>query len=83
MRKLTLWQAVAISTQFGFLLAASVLVGMALGWLLDRWTGVGLAAVVVGAMIGMISGVYSVVRLVQGLVKPEAPEPQDTRESQE
>ena len=81
MRKLTLWQAVAISTQFGFLLAASVLVGIVLGWLIDRWTGVGTVAVLVGAMLGMISGVYSVVRLVQSLVKPDAP--QETRESED
>jgi F0F1-type ATP synthase assembly protein I len=78
MRKLTLWQAVAISTQFGFLMAASVLVGMAAGWLLDRWTGVGLIAVVVGAMLGMIAGVYSVVRLVQAFMQAEKPPPAGT-----
>src|SRR5438874_537731 len=33
MRELTIWQAVAISTQFGFVLAAAVLVGLGLGWL--------------------------------------------------
>jgi F0F1-type ATP synthase assembly protein I len=78
MRKLTLWQAVAISTQFGFLLAASVLVGILLGWLVDKWTGVGTIAVLVGALLGMIAGVYSIIRLVQTLVKTgaEADEPQ-------
>ncbi len=74
MRKLTLWQAVAISTQFGFLLAASVLVGTGLGWLVDKWTNVGVIAVLVGALLGMVSGVYSVIKLVQTLTKPEQPD---------
>jgi F0F1-type ATP synthase assembly protein I len=69
MRKLTLWQAVAISTQFGFLLAVSVLLGVGLGWLVDSWTQVGAIAYLLGALLGMVSGVYSVVRLVQTFLK--------------
>src|SRR5437762_6672433 len=52
MRELTLWQAVAISTQFGFLLAASVLIGLGLGWLVDSWTQIGPIAYLVGALPG-------------------------------
>lgn len=70
MRRLTLWQAVAISSQFGILLAVSVLVGTGLGWLVDQWTGVGSVAYLVGALLGMISGIVSVVRLVQAFLKP-------------
>ena len=77
MRKLTLWQAVAISTQFGFLLAASVLVGTLLGWLVDRWTSIGTIAILIGALLGMISGVYSIIRLVQTLVRNQQAEPTD------
>jgi len=73
MRRLTLWQAVAISTQFGFLLAAAVFVGSALGYLVDRWTGGPPVGVFVGALIGMISGIYSVVRLVQAFMTPNPP----------
>jgi F0F1-type ATP synthase assembly protein I len=69
-RKLTLWQAVALSTQFGFLLAASVFIGFGLGWLVDRWTGIGAIAYLLGALLGMVSGVYSVVQLVQKFLKP-------------
>ena len=69
MRRLTLWQAVAISTQFGFLLAASVLIGLALGWLVDSWTRVGALAYLVGALVGMIAGIFSVVKLVQGVLR--------------
>ncbi len=69
MRRLTLWQAVAISTQLGFLLAVSVLVGFALGWVVDQWTGVGAAAYVVGALLGMLAGIYSVVKLVQEFLR--------------
>ena len=73
MRKLTLWQAVAISTQFGVLLAVSVFIGFALGWLVDRWTGVGAISYLLGALLGMISGIYSVVRLVQGVLQATEP----------
>ena len=69
MRKLTIWQAVAISTQFGFLLAASVLVGLGLGWLVDSWTHVGPIAYLLGALLGMASGVFSVVKLVNTFLK--------------
>lgn len=74
MRKLTLWQAVAISTQFGFLLAASVLVGIGLGWLVDQWTGVGAIAYLVGALLGLAAGVSSVVKLVRSLAEPTEPD---------
>jgi F0F1-type ATP synthase assembly protein I len=69
MRRLTLWQAVAISTQFGFILAVSVAVGLFLGWLVDRWTQVGPIVYLVGAMIGFASGVYSVVKLARAFLK--------------
>ena len=70
MRKLTLWQAVAVSSQFGFILAASVLVGLGLGWLVDSWTQVGPIAYLGGALLGMASGIFSAVKLVQTAVKP-------------
>ncbi len=69
MRKLTLWQAIAISTQFGFIMAASVLVGLGLGWLVDSWTHVGPLAVVVGALLGMASGIASAVKLVRTFLR--------------
>ena len=69
MRELTLWQAVAISTQFGFLLAASVLIGLVLGWLVDSWTQIGAIAYLVGALLGLVSGVFSVVKLVQTFLR--------------
>ncbi|MBX5491955.1 MAG: AtpZ/AtpI family protein [Chloroflexi bacterium] len=65
MRRLTIWQALAISSQFGILLAASVLVGFGLGWLVDKLTGVGAIAYFVGATLGMVAGVYSMVKLVR------------------
>jgi F0F1-type ATP synthase assembly protein I len=73
MRKLTLWQAVAISTQFGFLLAASVLIGLGLGMVVDSWTHVGPIAYLVGALLGMGSGVYSVIKLVNTFLRKKPP----------
>ncbi|HEY7062432.1 MAG TPA: AtpZ/AtpI family protein [Chloroflexota bacterium] len=75
MRKLTIWQAVAISTQFGFVLAASVLVGLGLGLLVDRWTHVGAIAYLVGALLGMASGIASIVKLVNTFLRKD---PTDT-----
>ncbi len=69
MRKLTLWQAVAVSSQFGFILAASVLVGFGLGWLVDRAFHVGPLAYFLGATLGMVAGIYSMVKLVSGFMR--------------
>jgi len=69
MRKLTLWQAVALSTQFGFILAAAVAVGLFLGWVADHWWQLGVMAYLVGALIGFASGVYSVVKLARTFSK--------------
>ncbi len=69
MRKLTVWQALAVSTQFGFLLAMSVLVGFALGWLVDRWTHVGPVALFVGALLGLAAGTYSIVKLTKAFLQ--------------
>jgi F0F1-type ATP synthase assembly protein I len=68
-RRLTIWQALAISSQFGFLLAAAVLVGFGLGWLIDRWTGVGVIAYFVGATLGMVAGIYSMIKLVRAFLQ--------------
>ena len=69
MRRLTLWQAVALSTQFGFILAVSVAVGLFLGWLVDHWFAVGVLPYFIGAMLGLVSGIYSVARLAQTFLK--------------
>jgi F0F1-type ATP synthase assembly protein I len=68
-RQLTIWQALAISSQFGVLLAVSVLIGFGLGWLVDRWLGVGPIAYFVGATLGMVSGVWSMVKLVRLVIR--------------
>jgi len=73
MRELTILQAVAISTQFGFLLAASVLIGLGLGMLVDHWTHVGVIAYLAGAMLGMASGVASVIKLVNTFIRKKPP----------
>jgi F0F1-type ATP synthase assembly protein I len=75
MRELTILQAVAISTQFGFVLATSVLVGLGLGLLVDRWTGVGAIAYLAGAMLGFVAGVFSIVKLINTFLrkKPQKP----------
>jgi len=73
MRELTILQAVAISTQFGFVLATSVLVGLGLGLLVDRWTHVGAIAYLVGAMLGFVSGVFSIVKLINTFLRKKPP----------
>ena len=73
MRELTILQAVAISTQLGFLLAASVLIGLGLGMVVDSWTHVGPIAYLVGGLLGMASGVASVVKLVNTFLRKKPP----------
>jgi F0F1-type ATP synthase assembly protein I len=71
MRGLTLWQAVAISTQLGIALAVSVFVGLGLGWLVDSWTHVGVIAWLIGALLGLVAGTVSIVQLAQAMVRPD------------
>jgi len=67
--QITIWQALAIASQFGILLAVSVFVGFGLGWLVDRWTGIGPIALFVGATLGMVAGIWSMVKLVRTFLR--------------
>ena len=73
MRELTILQAVAISTQFGFLLAASVLIGLGLGMVVDSWTHVGPIAYLVGGLLGFASGIASIIKLVNKFIRTKPP----------
>ena len=55
-------------------LVAGVLVGCAIGWLLDRWLGISPWGLIAGLLLGFAAGVLNVMRAA-GLVPPNAPGP--------
>jgi len=57
-------------------LVAGVLVGAALGWLIDRWLGIAPWAMIVFLLLGFAAGVLNVMRAA-GVVPPNTLDPPD------
>ena len=71
MRNLTIWQAVAYASELGFALAATVLLGTGAGYLADQWMRNDAPVfTIVGSMLGLAAGTYSIVRLAQVITRP-------------
>jgi F0F1-type ATP synthase assembly protein I len=52
-------QALAVASQLGFLIAAAVLIGILAGSFLDARLGTSPLFLIVGAILGTVSGIYS------------------------
>ncbi|MGE5619379.1 MAG: AtpZ/AtpI family protein [Sphingomonadaceae bacterium] len=72
MRNLRVWQAVAVASQLGFVLAAAVAIGLFAGWYLDSIMYTSPVFVVIGALIGMAAGLYSCARIVRDMQRSES-----------
>jgi ATP synthase protein I len=59
-------------------LVAGVLLGAAIGWLLDRWLGISPWGMIVFLLLGFIAGVLNVMRAA-GVVQANRMDPPDTR----
>jgi ATP synthase protein I len=59
-------------------LVAGVLVGAAIGWLLDRWLGLSPWGMIVFLLLGFTAGVLNVMRTA-GVVPPNRLDPPDSR----
>src|SRR5581483_10487768 len=56
-RNLTIWQAVAYASELGVTLAATVLVGTGVGYLLDQWLRNGAPVfTIIGSLLGLAAG---------------------------
>ena len=72
MRNLTIWQALAYASELGFALAVTVLVGTGLGYLADQWMrNEAPVLTILGSMVGLAAGTYSIVRLGQAITRPK------------
>jgi F0F1-type ATP synthase assembly protein I len=67
-RNLTVWQALIVASQLGFVLAAGVAIGLLAGWYLDSVTHTSPLFTMLGALLGMISGLYSCVQIVRDVL---------------
>lgn len=57
--------ALGLASGIGFQFAAAVLVGLALGWLVDQAAHTTPWALLLGLVLGIAAGVYGVVRLAR------------------
>jgi len=62
----TPWQGAAYAMRIGSELVAALIVGVGLGWLLDRWLGTGPWLMILFFFVGGAAGVMNVYRLVEG-----------------
>lgn len=62
-------EALAVGSQLAILLAAAVVVGIFGGSLLDRQFGTSPLFLVVGSIVGMVAGIYSVVKTTKFLIE--------------
>lgn len=70
-RNLSVWQAVAIATELGLALAIGVVLGLLLGRFLDERLGLQVPVfMLLGALLGLASGVFSFARMVQFVTRP-------------
>ncbi len=71
MQNLSIWQAVAIATELGIALAVGVLIGLFLGHVVDDRLGLQYPVfMLLGALIGLASGVYSFAKMVRIATRP-------------
>ena len=64
-------QALAVASQLALLMGACVVVGLVGGFFLDRWLGTSPLFLIVGSILGMVAGIYSVAkttRFVLGVI---------------
>ncbi|MGI5835249.1 MAG: AtpZ/AtpI family protein [Chloroflexota bacterium] len=65
MKRLTTWQALIVASQLGFVLAASVGIGLYAGWYLDSVLNTSPVFAIIGALAGMVAGILSCVQIVR------------------
>ena len=71
MRNLTIGQAAAIASYLGIMLAVSVLIGTFVGLWLDGQFATGFPVfTILGALMGLVSGVGSMSRLIPRMTRP-------------
>lgn len=68
MRNLSVWQALIVASQLGFVLAAGVTVGLFAGWYLDSITHTSPLFIMLGALLGMIAGLYGCAQMVRDVL---------------
>jgi len=62
-------------TSVGLILPSSIAVGLFLGYFLDRWLGTDPWLLLVFTVLGVVSGLLSLLRAVRKQLKDEPPEP--------
>jgi len=61
----TTWQAIGMVSGLGIQMVACVVVGLIIGKAVDRWLGSGPWFAVGGIVVGMLTGLWSVWRMVR------------------
>jgi len=65
MRNLSVWQAVVVASQVGFVMAAAVAIGLFAGWYIDSILNTSPVFTAIGALVGFAGGIYSCLQLIR------------------
>jgi F0F1-type ATP synthase assembly protein I len=63
-KQANLWAQVGLYTSLGFILPAGAVVGIAVGWLLDRWLGTSPVLTVLLGFLGAAAGLIEILRIL-------------------
>ena len=73
-------QGLGLAARVGTELVAGILVGVGIGWLLDRWLGTKPWLMIVFFLLGAAAGLYSVYRTVSGIGQGVGYKPAERRD---
>ena len=64
------WQAAALASQFGFAVIGSLVGGVVLGQVIDRWLGTAPAFFLIGLLLGLVLSVYLIYAIYRVQLQP-------------
>ena len=71
------WQAAALASQFGFAVIGSLVGGVVLGQVIDRWLGTAPAFFLIGLLLGLALSVYLIYAIYRVQLQPRRSPPGD------
>jgi F0F1-type ATP synthase assembly protein I len=71
------WQAAALASQFGFAVIGSLVGGVVLGQVIDRWLGTAPAFFLIGLLLGLVLSVYLIYAIYRVQLQPRRSPPGD------
>jgi F0F1-type ATP synthase assembly protein I len=71
------WQAAALASQFGFAVIGSLVGGVVLGQVIDRWLGTAPVFFLLGLLLGLVLSVYLIYVIYRVQLQPRRTPPRN------